>query len=89
MYMQISAAKSVTVTNTSAKTVAITSIALAGSDPRQFAKTSNCGTYLAGHGSCWISVRFQPTSKGIKSASLNVNGGGGGLRSVALTVTGI
>jgi probable HAF family extracellular repeat protein len=83
-----SAAKSVTVTNTSAKAVAITSIALTGTASGQFGSTNNCGNSLAGHATCTIKVTFKPTTKGAKSAFLNVNGGGGGLRSVNLTGTG-
>jgi probable HAF family extracellular repeat protein len=83
-----SAAKSVTVTNTSAKVVAITSIVLKGSNPSQFASTNNCGSSLVGHATCTIKVTFRPTTKGAKSATLNVNGGGGGLRTVTLTGTG-
>ncbi len=83
-----SAAKSVTVTNTSPRVVAITSIALTGTAAGQFASTNNCGSSLAGHATCMIKVSFKPTTKGAKSATLNVNGGGGGLRSVKLTGTG-
>jgi probable HAF family extracellular repeat protein len=83
-----SAAKSVTLTNTSAKVVAISSIALAGSARGQFAATNNCGKSLTGHATCTIKVIFKPTTKGAKSAFLNVNGGGDGLRSVKLTGTG-
>jgi probable HAF family extracellular repeat protein len=85
----ISAAKWVTVTNTSPKPVAITSIALAGIDPGHFAATNNCSRTLAGHAKCTIAVKFKPGSRGAKAAVLNVNGGGGGLRSVKLTGTGI
>jgi probable HAF family extracellular repeat protein len=83
-----SAAKSVTLTNTSPKVVAITSIALTGSAATQFASTNNCGSSLVGHATCTIKVTFKPTTKGAKSATLNVNGGGGGLRVVKLTGTG-
>jgi probable HAF family extracellular repeat protein len=83
-----SAAKSVTVSNTSAKSVPITSIALTGSAPGQFAFTHNCGKSLAGHATCTIRVSFRPTTKGAKSDFLKVNGGGSGLRSVALTGAG-
>jgi len=86
--MTTSAAKSVTVTNTSAKAVAITSVTLAGANANQFALSHDCGTSLAGHATCTIKVSFHPTSKGAKSAVLNVNGGGGGLRSVTLTGAG-
>jgi probable HAF family extracellular repeat protein len=84
----VSGAKSVTMTNTSAKVVAISSIVLKGTNPGQFASTNNCGNSLAGHATCAIQVKFKPTAKGAKSATLNVNGGGGGLTSVSLTGTG-
>jgi probable HAF family extracellular repeat protein len=83
-----SAAQSVTVTNTSPNTVAITSIALRGTAPGQFAFTDNCGKSLAGHAHCTFEATFRPTSKGPKTAFLDVNGGGGGLRSVRLTGMG-
>ena len=83
-----SAAKSVTVTNTSSKLVAITGIALRGTAPGQFAFTDDCGKSLAGHATCKIKATFKPTTKGAKTAYLDVNGGGEGLRSVKLTGTG-
>ncbi len=84
-----SAAKSVIVTNTGPKAAAITSIALTGPATGQFASTNNCGRSLAGRATCVIKVTFKPTAKGAKSAFLNVNGGGGGLRTVTLTGMGI
>jgi probable HAF family extracellular repeat protein len=83
-----SAAKSVTLTNTSPKVVAIASIALTGSGSSQFVSTNNCGSSLVGHATCTIKMTFKPTTKGAKTATLNVNGGGGGLRTVKLTGTG-
>jgi probable HAF family extracellular repeat protein len=83
-----SAAQSVTVTNTSAKAVAITGIALRGTAPKQFAFTDDCGKSLAGHATCTLKAVFRPTTKGAKTAFLDVNGGGGGLRAVKLTGTG-
>jgi DNA-binding beta-propeller fold protein YncE len=83
-----SAAQSVTVTNTSAKTVAITSIALRGTAPGQFAFTDDCGKALAAYRTCTLEATFKPTTEGAKTAYLDVNGGGGGLRSVKLTGTG-
>ena len=83
-----STAKSVTVTNTGAKAAPITGIALTGTAAGQFASTNNCASSLAGHAFCTIKVIFKPTTKGAKSAFLNVNGGGGGLRSVSLSGTG-
>jgi 6-phosphogluconolactonase len=83
-----SAAQSVTVTNTSAKAVAITGIALRGTAPGQFAFTDDCGKSLAAYRTCTLEAIFKPTSEGAKTAFLDVNGGGGGLRSVKLTGTG-
>jgi len=75
-------------TNTSPKAVAIASITLAGSGASQFVSTNNCGHSLVGKGTCTIKVTFKPTTKGAKSATLSVNGGGNGLRVVTLTGTG-
>jgi hypothetical protein len=84
-----SAAKPVTVTNTTAATVAITDIRIAGANPNQFSQVSNCGASVAGGASCTINVRFMPGSAGVKQAVLNVNGGGNGLRAVQLSGTGV
>lgn len=83
-----SAARAVTVTNTGSKAAPITKIVLAGTGAGQFAFTHNCGTSLAGRATCTIRVTFEPTTRGAKSATLSVNGGGGGLRLVALTGSG-
>jgi 6-phosphogluconolactonase len=83
-----SAAQSVTVTNTSAKAVSITGIALRGTAPGQFAFTDDCGKSLAAYATCKLEAIFKPTTEGAKTAFLDVNGGGGGLRSVMLTGMG-
>ena len=83
-----SAARPVTVTNTGSRAAPITSIAVTGTASSQFHSTNNCGASLAGHATCTIQVTFKPTTRGAKSAFLNVNGGGGGLRSVSLSGTG-
>ena len=83
-----SAAQSVTATNTSAKTVAITGIALRGTAPSQFTFTDDCGKSLAAYRTCTLETIFKPTTEGAKTAFLDVNGGGGGLRSVRLTGAG-
>ena len=79
-----SAAQSVTVTNTSAETVAITGIAIRGTAPGQFTFTDDCGKSLAAYRTCTLEATFRPTTVGAKTAFLDVNGGGGGLRSVML-----
>ena len=83
-----SRAQVVTVTNTGAVTLSITSITLTGAGASQYSKTSTCGASLAVGAKCTISVVFKPTSDGAKLASVTVNGGGGS-HAVAMTGTGI
>ncbi len=54
-----SASQSVTLTNTGATTVSITSIITSGP---VFAQTNTCGTSLAGHASCNIDVTYTPVA---------------------------
>jgi Abnormal spindle-like microcephaly-assoc'd, ASPM-SPD-2-Hydin len=85
-----SAAKSVKISNTGSVVLPISSITLAGTNPGQFARTSNCPARVAVGSSCTVSVVFKPTSTGAKSATLQVTPSGGAApRSVALSGTGI
>ncbi len=79
----------VTVTNTGTVALPITGIVLSGTDASQFSQTTTCGTSLAVGSNCTISVMFKPTSPGSKAATLNVNGGGAGTQSVALSGVGV
>jgi hypothetical protein len=84
-----SAAKNVTVTNTSSATLPIASVALGGNNPGQFTRTNNCPGNLSAGASCTVAVRFKPTSTGSKSAKLVVTPGNGvAAKSVALSGTG-
>ena len=83
-----SATQSVTKDEHQPSAVVITDIALWGTAPKQFAFTDDCGKSLAGHATCTLEAIFRPATKGAKTAYLDVNGGGGGLRSVKLTGTG-
>ena len=85
-----STAQTVSVTNAGTQVLPITSITLTGNNPRQFHKTTTCGTSVAVGGSCPISVTFKPITTGAMKATLNVNAGGGdGTQTVALSGTGI
>jgi len=71
-----SAAQSVTLKNTGASPVTISSISFGGANPTDFAQTNNCplapsATLNAG-AICTISVTFQPTASGSLSAVLSV-----------------
>jgi hypothetical protein len=67
-----SAAKSVTLTNTGSANLNITSIAVTGSNPGDFAETNTCGKSLAPNLSCSINVTFSPTALGARSAAVTL-----------------
>ena len=58
-----------TLTNKGATAVAIFTIATSNTN---FTQTNNCGSSLAGNGSCTISVSFTPQSSGSQTATLTV-----------------
>ncbi len=79
----------VTVTNTSAAAMPITSITLSGPNHTQFTKTKTCGASLAIGAQCTVNVKFAPTTTGAMKATLNIKAGGGdGTQTVAITGTG-
>jgi hypothetical protein len=65
-----SSAMSVTVTNNQSVALTIAGIALGGTNPGDFSKTTTCTASLAAFGSCSISVKFKPTATGARSAVL-------------------
>lgn len=62
----------VILTNNQAKSLAITSITLGGTNPGDFTETSNCGTNRKAGWDCTITVTFKPTATGARSATLNI-----------------
>ena len=66
-----SAAQSVTLKNTGASALLISGITLTGSNSADFNQTSDCGSVSAGS-TCTISITFQPTVTGPRTATLNV-----------------
>ena len=81
--------QTVTVTNTGAAALPITSITITGVDKSQYSETNNCGSSVGVEATCTISVVFKPTSRGSKTATLNVDGGdGAGAQNVSLSGTG-
>jgi hypothetical protein len=86
--------KTVTVTNTGAVALPITSIALSTSSPQPFSQSNSCAAPVAVGASCTISVVFDPSAAGPVTATLSVNAGvrpstvnlsGNGTFTVALT----
>jgi len=88
----LSAAHTISLTNTG--DVPLTAIGVSASGP--FQTSNNCGTQLAGHAACTISVVFAPTQLGAQSGTLIVSDGlrtqtaalnGTGVTAPALSVT--
>jgi hypothetical protein len=88
-----SAAQTVTLSNSGTVALSIASVAFTGTNSGDFAQTNNCGSSLAGGGSCAISVTFSPKAGGTRTASLVVTDNSGNVsgstQSVSLSGTGV
>jgi hypothetical protein len=76
-------------TNVGTTSLSISGIAITGKDTGDFSQTNDCGNSVPPGGNCTIKVRFAPTAKGPRSATLSVSDDGGGSpQTVALAGTG-
>jgi FtsP/CotA-like multicopper oxidase with cupredoxin domain len=66
-------AQTVTLSNTGVAAMAINSITITGANPKDFLRSTRCGTSLAAGASCTISIVFRPTASGPRGASLNIS----------------
>jgi hypothetical protein len=79
----------VTITDNGQAPLRIDGLALAGTDPEDFAiVSSNCGTPVPIGGACQIMMRFSPQTTGTRQASLVVSSNGLADDVIALTGTG-
>jgi hypothetical protein len=84
----LSSPQNITLTNTGGTALTITSIAIGGTNSGDFLQSNTCGTSVAAGGVCNISVQFQPTAPGSRSASLAVTDNAtGSPQTVALSGT--
>jgi HKD family nuclease len=86
-------AQILTLSNTGNAALAITGIALGGTNPTDFAQTNNCGSSLNASGSCTISVTFTPalastTYTATLTVTDNTGGSSGSTQTASLTGTG-
>ena len=88
-----SAAQNVTLTNSGAAPLLISSIGLGGADAADFAQLSDCPlapTTLAPGSSCTISVTFTPSAAGSRAASVTVSDNApGNPHTITLAGTGV
>ncbi|HEY0704543.1 MAG TPA: choice-of-anchor D domain-containing protein [Candidatus Acidoferrales bacterium] len=80
--------KPVTVTNSGTSPISIASITVTGANTVSFQQSNNCGSSIAGPGSCTINVTFNPTGTGARSASVTLTDSLGS-QNVPLTGTGV
>jgi hypothetical protein len=85
-----SPAQVVTLTNTSAVALTITSIAVTGGNNGDFAETNTCGASVAAGGTCTISVTFTPSAVGARASAVVItDNAADSPQSIALTGTGV
>jgi hypothetical protein len=83
------AAQTVTLSNTGTGPLTNLFLALTGADPRDFPGTTTCASTVGAGTSCTVSLTFQPTASGARTATLEVAGlGTGAAQTVTLTGTG-
>jgi hypothetical protein len=84
-----SASQSVTLTNTGTGPLAITSIAVTGTDASSFVFANSCGTSVAGGASCTIHGHFTPAATGALTAAVTItDNASGSPQSITLSGTG-
>lgn len=82
--------KAVILTNVGATTMSISSIAITGTNPGDFAQTHTCGTTVAARASCTISITFKPVALGTRTATLSIaDNAAGSPQKVPLSGTGV
>jgi hypothetical protein len=78
-----------TLTNGGSAALSLSGIALTGANPGDFAQTNTCGSSVAAGASCTISVTFDPTAGGSRSASVSfTDNANGSPQSLSLGGTG-
>jgi len=85
-----SPSQSVTLTNTGSLSFTISAVSITGTNPADFSQTNNCLVTLAPGSTCTITVTFDPTTSGARSASVSITDNApGSPQTIALNGTGI
>jgi hypothetical protein len=85
-----STGQAVTLANTGGAVLQLSSVKLTGTNASQFTLSNGCGTSVAVGATCTLTVKFKPSSVGVKIAAVTVTPGGSvGAQSVSLTGTGM
>src|SRR6266550_2935038 len=65
-------AQTVTLTNSGAGALNVSSIAVTGTNSSEFAQSNTCGTSVAAGASCTINVKFMPGAAGSRTAAITI-----------------
>lgn len=85
-----STSQAITVTNSSAYPLTVSSVSITGANANQFSQSNNCGTVAGSGGTCTVNVVFTPTTAGSKTATLNVtDNAASSPQTAALSGTGV
>jgi hypothetical protein len=85
----VSAAETVTMTNSGGASLTIASISLTGTNSGDLHQTNTCGTSVNAGSGCAITVTFKPTATGSRAGSVTItDDASGSPQTVALTGTG-
>lgn len=78
---------SFTITNSGTETLDFSGITLGGANPGDFKESDNCGSSIAGSGSCTVTITFQPQAVGQRTATVLVadNSASGSPQSLSVT----
>jgi hypothetical protein len=82
-----SKAQTVVVTNDEKTSLAISKVALGGTDPGDFVLKNGCGSSLLTGANCTLTITFKPTATGTRTATVSITDGVG-TQTVSLTGTG-
>ena len=69
----VSAPETITLTSSGNLTLQISGVSLSGANPGDFSESNNCGANLAPGANCSITVKFQPQTQGVRSATIAVS----------------
>jgi phospholipase C len=84
-----SAPQVVTLSNNGSAPLAISDIAVTGSNDTDYLQTHTCGSSLAAEANCTITVTFMPIARGTRTAAVTItDSAGGGPQTVSLTGVG-
>ncbi|HXE12539.1 MAG TPA: LamG-like jellyroll fold domain-containing protein [Bryobacteraceae bacterium] len=67
-----SSPQTVTVTNTGAASLTISSVTVGGTNAVDFSQTNTCSAAIAVNGTCTVSILFKPTATGARAATLSL-----------------